>query len=121
MDLSVGDLFDRKKPWVLVEGGSFAGFFDFVPEGLRIGPWSKVASSLMVIILSVFVREALNYYDSGTWIEQFEIDQSKYEYVAFNREWYITLATFLWMNFICWHIVTYSHAGFGAWCTFTVW
>lgn len=37
------DLVDPQKPWVLVPGGSLHGFFDFVPERLRSGPWSICA------------------------------------------------------------------------------
>lgn len=47
------DLFRRHQPWVLVPHGSLGGYFDFVPEHLRVGPWSSVAILYLGMILAV--------------------------------------------------------------------
>ena len=117
---SVWDFFDSRKPWVLIKGGSFIGFFDFVPEKLRIGPWSKVASASMVAMLSFFIMEGINFQNRGGFFKHFE-SSTNHEYIAFNNEWYFTLVSFIWMIFVAWHVLAYSHAGAGAWMTFTLW
>ena len=118
-DHSVWDLIDPSKPWVLVEGGSFLGFFDFVPEHYRCGPWSLVPLSVLPFILSLVIKGAVWLsMQKGLW-EQFVLPDDSYE--AFTLEWYYTLAASCWMVFIMWHIYARSPASIGAWVTFTVW
>ena len=104
---SVWDFFDSSKPWVLIKGGSFIGFFDYVPENLRIGPWSKVASASLVAILSFFTMEAIKFQNSGG-LKHFE-SSTNHEYIAFNNGWYFTLFSFLWMIFVAWHVYAHSY------------
>jgi len=47
--LTVLSFIDPRKPWVLVPNGSLMGYFDFVPEHYRIGPWTRVSLALPII------------------------------------------------------------------------
>ncbi len=41
--------FSRTDPWLLYPSGSIGGFFDFVPEGLRRGPWFSLAAPFLAL------------------------------------------------------------------------
>eukprot|EP00980_Cylindrotheca_fusiformis_P009688 scaffold2141_cov120-Cylindrotheca_fusiformis.AAC.23 len=126
-ELSVSDFFDLSKPWVLVPNGSFRGFFDFVPANLRLGPWSPVATVSIIAVLYLVIMEGIKMNQAGG-ILRFFVEESitssneqQHDYQAFNREWYLTLAGFLWMLFVCWDVVFNSTLGSGAWVAFTLW
>ena len=42
-------LVDPAEPWVLVENGSFLGYFDWLPEKYRVGPWSIAAICYLTV------------------------------------------------------------------------
>jgi hypothetical protein len=119
-ELSFRDFFSTSKPWVLVDDGSFLGYFEYVPAHLRCGPWSRVATFSFVAILYSLSAEGFRVHTSGGWTRYFDctVDQ---DYVAYNNDWYLTLACFLWMMFVIYNIITSSPVGLGAWTTFTVW
>lgn len=119
-ELSVNDFFDFSKPWILVPDGSFHGYFDFVPAQLRNGPWSAIATLSILTILYMLSAEGIEMMENGGFLQYFESSRG-YDYEAFNIEWYLTLACFSWMVFVCWHVLTYSAIGAGAWVTFTLW
>ena len=46
---------DPREPWVLVENGSLLGFFDWVPEKCRAGPWSMTAICWLTVCAKLAV------------------------------------------------------------------
>ena len=118
--ITAADFFDLSKPWVLVPNGSFSGYFDFVPAFLRKGPWSPTATVAIILILS-FLSGGILSFLNGDFVKYFRQEADHHTYVAFTREWYLTLLCFCWTVFLCWHILKFSAVGAGAWVTFTVW
>jgi hypothetical protein len=49
--IRISSFLDPREPWVLVPNGSLLGFFDWVPENLRIGPWSAFALPTMILLI----------------------------------------------------------------------
>ena len=45
--------FLKTDPWLLVPDGNLLGFFTWVPEHLRIGPWSKAALPSIILLTSM--------------------------------------------------------------------
>ncbi|KAL3942545.1 MAG: hypothetical protein SGBAC_003291, partial [Bacillariaceae sp.] len=121
-ELSLSRFFDWSQPWVLIPGGSYQGFFDFLPRHLRCGPWSFVAiSSVRILILTMLMIGVELYKDDGGILVLFEDSMPRHNYVAFDRDWYLTLAGFLWMLFICWYVYANGPKGKAAWVTFSLW
>jgi hypothetical protein len=123
--LSVRDFVDPSKPWILVDGNvAFEGFTKFIPRHYRHGPWHvgpQLALGLLVymLMLSAAWMKINTPNQANGWWSLFYIEDSQYQ--AFTPGWYITLANFLWMMFICWNIMFRSPMGKVAWITFTVW
>jgi hypothetical protein len=59
---------DPRQPWVLVPNGSLYGFFDWVPERLRVGPWKPIAPIILIILstLIILTRPPKFFHDSPT-------------------------------------------------------
>jgi len=53
--LTILSFIDPRKPWLLVPSGSLMGYFDFVSEHYRIGPWTRLSMALPIIFsIAVF-------------------------------------------------------------------
>ncbi|CAJ1958988.1 unnamed protein product [Cylindrotheca closterium] len=102
-ELSLSRFFDWSQPWVLIPGGSYDGYFDFLPRHLRCGPLSVISISSATITLSAMLMIGMEVYKDGGIMVLFA-DNMPQNYVAFDRDWYMTLAGFFWMIFICWYV-----------------
>jgi hypothetical protein len=51
--IKISSFVDPREPWVLVPNGSLLGFFDWVPENLRVGPWSRLALPTIIMVISM--------------------------------------------------------------------
>jgi hypothetical protein len=116
---SLWDLVNPNKPWVLTDNGSFLGFFDFIPEHYRHGPWSLSAMLFLATILYLLVLAATWLSLQAGWWEQFSLADSSYQ--AFTNEWYYTLVAFVWMMYVAWNVYTQSPLRAAAWISFTLW
>jgi hypothetical protein len=47
LNLSILDLLNPEKHWILVDKGSILGYFDWVPEKSQVGPWSPFAPAVL--------------------------------------------------------------------------
>ena len=121
--ISLWDFLDPNKPWILVSGGSFMDFFDFVPLHYRHGPWSLSAlwgfPTLLYILAFGFIWVDGQKPRNG-WYATFS-SSSSLQYEPYTEEWYYTLGAFCWMVFICWNTWTKSPIGKAAWISFTLW
>jgi hypothetical protein len=115
LNLSIFDLLDPQKPWVVVENGSILGYFDWVPETLRIGPWSPLAPAVLFSMVYMATFGILLTYRSI----RFETDPTSYPPV-FTPWWYYNLLGFLWISWIS-TMVYFGRVGPYAWATFTMW
>jgi hypothetical protein len=117
---SVWDLFDTSKPWVLVENGSFCGFFDWVPVKFRVGPWNPFAILYLAVILYMLALGAiwtLLHKPAGGWISEF---QPVEPYEAFTNSWKYNFFTYLWMVYVAWNVWRLSPIGGSAWISYTL-
>jgi hypothetical protein len=108
--IKISSFLDPREPWVLVPNGSLLGFFDWVPENLRIGPWSIFAlpTLLLVIALLCYCRP----------IED-DIDDFSSYYPAINSKlWWYNLSCFTFMCSLVIWIAKYRTKG--AIVTFTL-
>jgi hypothetical protein len=127
-NLTVWDFIDPDNPWVMVEHGSLAGRFDFIPLRFRVGPWSL---SAMIYITTLYYLTALSgaYFSSEIsqpwWSASESITGTEtlfesLEYPAVHStKWYYHLLTGFWMLYIMRLIYT-GPAGLVAWGTYTV-
>jgi len=53
--LTILSFIDPRKPWVLVPNGNLMGLFDFVPEHLRVGPWTRVTRTLPFVFTVILL------------------------------------------------------------------
>ena len=118
---SISDIFDTSKPWVLVDEGSFLGFFDFVPPKFRNGPWLSIPTSYLAGILYLLAVGALYVFTTQSpeegWINLYkQIDA----YEAFTPSWWYNLIGFLWTSFVSWNVLTASPLGAAAWASYTL-
>jgi hypothetical protein len=118
---SVSDLFDTTKPWVLVDEGSFLGFFDFVPPKYRSGPWRTITTCYLAGILYLlavgFVWVVSTQSPNGGWIHLYkQIDP----YDAYTPSWWYNSLGFLWTSYVSWNVFTASPLGASAWCSYTL-
>ena len=116
LNLSLLDLLDTSKPWVLVEDGSILGYFDFVPKKLRVGPWSPVAPAMLFVMVYCVICGAVVAYN-----QQPSPTYSVVDYPAYlSGMWYYNLLGFLWMSAISLKVF-FGPAGAKPWATFTMW
>lgn len=80
------------RKWVLVPNGSLMGFFDWVPENLRVGPWKPVAPLLLLMLGAIVVqnRPPVFFHKSDSTLV------SNYE-EAFSSYWWYNLLSFTFM------------------------
>jgi hypothetical protein len=115
LNLSVADLFDTSKPWVLVENGSILGYFDWVPKKLRVGPWSPAASAMLFVMVYTAICGIVVASQSPGPVS------SPVDYPAYlSGLWYYNLIGFVWISGISVSVLV-GPAGPRAWATFTVW
>lgn len=116
LDLSVFDLFDTSKPWVLVENGSILGYFDWVPVQWRVGPWQSSAPAMLFALSYFAICGSVVAYQ-----QQPSQTQNIDDYPAlFSAMWYYNLFGFLWISGISIGVL-FGPAGPRAWSTFTMW
>ena len=117
---SVWDLLDPQKPWVLVEKGSFLGFFNYVPEHLRVGSWSAAAISYLVV-LYYMTALVTAYYISSVSVSDAEEEpiEVRSRLAAWTAPWYYHILGFGWMNYINYLVLT-GPLGYAAWTTYTI-
>lgn len=53
--LTILSFIDPRKPWLLVPNGNLMGLFDFVPEYLRVGPWTRITSALPFVFTVILL------------------------------------------------------------------
>lgn len=114
------DLLDPAKPWVLVENGSLNGYFSWVPEQLRVGPWSVSAFvylTLMWYLIAVAGCYLMGEDAQGWWAEPFET----LEYPpAWSYECMYNIVATCWMIFVMYLVVIQGPLGIRAWTTYTI-
>jgi hypothetical protein len=115
LKLSVTDLFDMSKPWVLVDNGSILGYFDWVPKKLRLGSWSPAAPAMLFLMVYTAICGIVVASQSPRPVN------SPVDYPAYlSGLWFYNLLGFLWISGISISILV-GPAGPRAWATFTVW
>mmetsp|Transcript_25602 Transcript_25602/g.60538 ORF Transcript_25602/g.60538 Transcript_25602/m.60538 type:complete len:329 (+) Transcript_25602:258-1244(+) len=136
--LSVTDLVDPTKPWMLVDGTEMLGFFDFVPKHLRIGPWNIFASvALFVLIytlvIMLIVANTLHGRDgrsivggdgsttgsSSSVLDDFRLPDEAYE--PYTVSWWYNLSGFVWCSYVWYLVKTDAYMGPVAFVSYTLW
>jgi hypothetical protein len=119
---SLSTLFDPSQPWVLVDNGSFLGIFDWVPQQLRVGPWSTCAICYVTAIWYISALTACYYYfKSDTSLNYRDHSSSaleSYPQVG-SIKWYYHALTFLWMAYVN-RLMMSGPLRMRAWGTYTV-
>lgn len=108
--IKLSSFLDPREPWVLVPNGSLLGFFDWVPENLRIGPWSHFALPTLFIILAI-----LGYFRP---LEDDIDDYSAFYPQVYSKLWWYNLLGFCGMFGLVAYIAMYRTKG--AIVTFTL-
>jgi hypothetical protein len=122
--------FDRSRPWVLVPNGSIMGYFDWVPEKLRLGPWSPFASAYLVLLCSgvmylypgnpLIVESVFGEMNFGNNDQQLH----RHPYPPlYSTMWYYNAIIFFWMCFPLYRISRPAGKGGGGifvMCTYTI-
>jgi hypothetical protein len=137
-NLSPWDVFDvTTKPWVLVEDGSFYGYFDWVPRELRVGPWSFSACAYLFVLVYLIALSGvyLRYIEQRPWADAWRTDDTsphgvggpddnpaqfllEYPAVYSRKWWYHALAT-LWTLYVV-KLIYYGPLSYNAWASYTV-
>mmetsp|Transcript_15930 Transcript_15930/g.24819 ORF Transcript_15930/g.24819 Transcript_15930/m.24819 type:complete len:317 (-) Transcript_15930:111-1061(-) len=81
-------------PWILVENGSIMGYFDWVPEKLRVGKWHPLSAVSLVGLFLLIVNNMP---------ESFQSDIEKVEMLfapAFSLKWYMSVVGFVWTSIL---------------------
>mmetsp|Transcript_5528 Transcript_5528/g.6783 ORF Transcript_5528/g.6783 Transcript_5528/m.6783 type:complete len:339 (-) Transcript_5528:48-1064(-) len=98
--------------WVLVPNGSLLGFFDWVPENLRVGPWKPVAPLILLILGTVVVqyRPSQFFHESdSTLVSSYQEPFSIYWYYnLFSCASMLGLVTWIAFNRAKGVVVTYT-------------
>ena len=125
LQISLWDFIDPYRPWVFGDGkAAFEGFANFIPKHYRYGPW-HVAPSVGLGVLAYMLMLSAAWMainapnEAHGWWTLFHIEDDQYH--PFSTAWFINLATFLWMIYICWNVMFISPMGKVAWISFTLW
>lgn len=120
----------RRRPWLLVPNGSLLGSFDWVPESLRVGPWSTLTVPYLMMHLYLmalftiwildhdksetvrFATTNLNLATTTTW------PYLQDDYQAYTMAWYYNVIGFVWMSLVS--LQVFRVAGVFPWVTFTM-
>jgi hypothetical protein len=94
LNLSIMDLLNPEKPWILFDKGSILGYFDWVPEKLRMGPWSPFAPAVRFSLVYMATRGIVISY----WSIRFETEPSLYPQVDTRN---YNLLACLWISWVC--------------------
>jgi len=136
---SVWDLVDPRKPWVLVENGSLAGHFDWIPAKYRIGPWSPAATAYLAFFWCACLWSGVYFYSDARrpWWPALVTTAAAasgalppetatttfadvLEYPGpWTGPWCYQVAAFAWMVYIMYTIL-YSPLGSAVWMTYTI-
>jgi len=85
--------FFKADPWLLVPDGNLLGYFTWVPEHLRVGPWSKAACpSIILLTVTVVYHRPKE--------EHFHSEVASYPPVNSPYWWYNVFA-FFFMSGVC--------------------
>lgn len=108
--IRISSFLDPREPWVLVPNGSLLGFFDWVPENLRIGPWSAFAfPTMLFLIVSLY-----HFRPTEDNIDDF----TAYYPNVYSKLWWYNIFGFSLMCALVTYIATYRTKG--AIVTFTL-
>ncbi|CAB9508427.1 expressed unknown protein [Seminavis robusta] len=114
--LKVSDLFDLSKPWILVEDGSYGGFFNNVPTVFRVGPWNIACCLYLFAIISWILFEIVQCYANPPKVPPTDYHSS---YGANTWQWWYNVAGFAWTCYIA-SVVVKSPMGWTAWFSYTL-
>ena len=104
-------------PWLLVPTGSYNGYFDWVPNHLRVGPWS--VSSIIALPLILLLVGAMWSRRTAAAYSSFAFCTSAYP-PAFSWFWLYNVIATCWMAFVLGRNI--RHEGWAMpYTTFTVW
>lgn len=129
-NFSPWQLVDPSQPWVLVDDGSFAGYFDWVPPVWRRGPWPTSAIFFFVALLLATSGAGLYLFhhpptpnseigeDSTEREANFRLMQS-YPAIYSLRWWYSSLAC-AWMTYIMYLVMFHGTMKAAAWMSYTL-
>jgi hypothetical protein len=121
---------NKRRPWLLVPNGSLLGSFDWVPEQLRVGPWSIVTIPYICIhlylmaLFTIWIMDPANTAQTPTIMtaETTTIGTTwpflQDDYQAYTLSWYYNFTGFLWMSFVA--LQVYRVAGVFPMVTFTM-
>jgi hypothetical protein len=113
--VSFSTLFDATAPWVIVPDGSYKGYFDWLPQRYRVGPWSPLAG----VVLTMFY--AIAAYQLFHWKGWTETDLQDHQFPEYKSAgWIYHVLGGLWMCTIMAFLVFRSPLGIYAWSTYTV-
>eukprot|EP00977_Amphora_coffeiformis_P017368 scaffold5610_cov157-Amphora_coffeaeformis.AAC.2 len=111
-------LIDPNEPWVLMEEGSFLGYFDWVPRELRVGPWS-VAAICYLFAIPYAAALAFMHFGQNPWAS-IHHSQVILQYPAVGSpEWTYNLVIVLWIVYVN-YLVIIGPLSYRAWATYTV-
>lgn len=83
--------FLHTEPWVLVDNGSIAGFFDWVPRELRVGPWAPLAPFMLLAMICFALGGSI-----VAW-QAYSIPALAYPDFG-SAHWWCHVLGFLWMS-----------------------
>jgi len=122
-ELRVSD-FLKINPWVIVEGGSYNGNFDFMPEKYRIGKWHPVAILTIVGSIAALFVSRPDGTDFGNLLQVSDPtikeigNNSQHFPPAFSYAWYYNVVAFIFMTTM--HAESFYRFGSFPYVTFTV-
>ena len=109
---------DPNESWVLVEEGSFLGYFDWVPRPLRVGPWS-VAAICYLFAIPYMAIMAMVHYSQDPWAS-IHRNAAVYRYPGVGTlEWTYNVLAFCWMIYVN-YLILLGPLTYRAWSTYTV-
>ena len=117
-NFSLYKLIDPSEPWVLVEDGSFLGYFDWVPRELRVGPWS-VAAICYLFALPYAAALAFIHFGQNPWASIHHNKATLQYPVVGSPEWTYNLVIFLWIIYVN-YLILVGPLTYRAWATYTV-
>ena len=108
--ITLTSLIDPRNDWVLVPNGSLLGFFDWVPENLRVGRWKTIAfPTLLGIVFLLYLTAPLD--------DKYDLQVSTYP-SEYTKLWYYNSIAFMLMAYMFLWIC--RHRSKGVVVTFTI-
>ncbi|KAL7571820.1 hypothetical protein ACA910_002905 [Epithemia clementina (nom. ined.)] len=115
-------LIDPREPWILVDNGSFLGYFDWVPSKFRVGPWSPAAICYLTIIFYLTALSVVYLASEQSrpwWSRTNDFVQDLNYPPAFSPQWWYNVILSLWMMYIN-YLVLAGPLSIRAWSTYTI-